>query len=235
MMVLQVIWSFLSTPFSRYGSVKDKPDIQKEHAWYSKEFKPKAGVDYGIALRYAEGHYQEARDTWASLDRKATWLYSLIVAVVAAIYLMSGGQFSSLITWGLPALVFSGLAFLNIIRTKIPGERPVGMSIRGAIQCVESKENPSAIISANLHCATQELVKVNARKASLVVNASYALMVAFFLAPLVLIAPARTNPPFAPSEGVPLATSRLEVEPLVQSREERPVPKMQGTQDFQGQ
>jgi hypothetical protein len=186
---LWMIWSLLSIPFSHRNSVKNEVDVQREQAWYSNEFKPRTDVDYGIALKYAEDRYQELRDVFASLDRKAEWLYGLTVAAIAAVYLMCPDKrLLSLISWGLPSLLFSGLAFLSIVRTKIPGERPAGMSIRGAIQCVESTENPSAIISANLHCAAKELVKVNAWKANQVANASHALMVAFFLAPLVLFA-----------------------------------------------
>jgi hypothetical protein len=195
MKYLWVIWNLLRTPFSHRNSVKDEADVQQEQFWYSNEFKPRPDVDYGIALKYAEDRYKEIRDVFASLDKKADWLYGLAIAAIAAVYLMSPNKrFSSLASWGLPSLVFSALAFISIIRTKAPGERPSCMSIRGAIQCVESPESPIAIISANLHCAVKELAKVNAWKANQIANASHALIVAFFLAPLVLFAPSPGKP-----------------------------------------
>jgi hypothetical protein len=184
------VWLVLAIPFSRRKRVKDEPEVQEAQAWYSNEFKPRAGVDYGIALKYAEESYKEVRDVFAALDKKAEWLYGLAIAAIAAVYLMSPDKrLWSLITWGLPSLFLSGLALVSIIRTRMPGDRPAGMSIRGALQCVESTENPIAIISANLHCAVCELAKVNSWKATQIVNASLTLLLAFGLAPLVLLAP----------------------------------------------
>jgi hypothetical protein len=185
-----MIWNLFSIPFCHRNQVADEPDIKREHVWYSSEFKPKEGVDYAIVLKYAENLYNQALTTFSSLYKKAEWLYGLTIAAIAAVYLMCPDKrISVLLAWGLPSLVFSGLAFISIIRTKCPGERPASMSIRGAIQCVESPDNPSAILSANLHCATKEILKVNAWKANQITNASYALIVAFVLAPIVLAAP----------------------------------------------
>jgi hypothetical protein len=200
--------------------MQDEPDIQQEHDWYSKEFKAKADVDYGIVLKYAENLYREALVTFASLDKKAEWLYGLTIAAIASVYLLSPEKkISTLISWGLPSLVFSGLAFISIIRTKSPGERPASMSIRGAIQCAESSEDPSAIISANLHCATKEILKVNAWKANQIANASRALIFAFFLAPLVLFAPSPEKFTFFGVADIPPATAPFGVEPMVQPLE----------------
>ena len=128
MKCLWAIWNLVSIPFSHRNSVKDEPDIQQEQAWYSNEFKPRVGLDYGIALKYAEDYYRELRDTFASLDKKAEWLYGLTIAAIAAVYLMSPDKRLWSLIWGLPSLVFSGLAFLSIIRTRNP-RRTTGWNV----------------------------------------------------------------------------------------------------------
>ncbi len=196
-------------PFYGRRSVRDDSELQKEKAWYKKEFRPKDGADYAITLRYAENNFKDVKDTFSALDKKADWLYAATIASIGAVYIMSGKNIAAL-AWGLPSLFFSALAFINIMRTKTPGERPGGMTTRGAIECAEH-DAPSAFISANLHCATKELTYVNAWKAARVTGASYAVIFAFALAPLTLLAPSSK----VHSDQTPPAESRCRAAPTV--------------------
>jgi hypothetical protein len=183
----------LRAPFSRLGNVRDKPKVKEARQWYFDTFKPKTGISYDIALKYAEDNDKELKDSFAALDKKAEWFYGVAIVAMSAVYFMAPEKtVCRLVTWGLPSLALSAIAFVSLMRTKIPGARPGGLDIKGAIDCVESQDNPSAVISANLHCATKELAEVNEWKAKQITSASYALVLAFFLAPLVLCAPPKS-------------------------------------------
>jgi hypothetical protein len=208
---LRIIVDFVCIPFSRRVDVEDDPDIQREGAWYATEFKPKPSseADYEIALKYAEEYYKEVKESYAALEKKAEWFFPLAIAAISVVYLMSPEKtFGSLFTWGIPSVIFSILAFLSLLRVKIPGVRPTGMPIRGAIECVESSVDARAIISANLHCATQKLAKVIEWKAKQITFASFALVGAFTFAPLVLFAPHAPAVTSAVVVDIPLAKPR---------------------------
>ena len=195
---LTKIWRAISFPFYPAIVASDEPAAKDERAWYSGEFKPKEGADYAAALNYAEGRYQEARDTFATLDERAAWLYGVGIASILAIYLLSPQKTLLSLAFGLPSILLSAYALLSIMRAKTPSESASPMDIRGAIECVDTAGNPVPWICASLHCATEALTLTNRWKATHVKNASIALVLSFFLAPTILLSARRPPPACAP-------------------------------------
>jgi hypothetical protein len=188
---LHTIGLYISGLWPRRFNVADmenSPRYQKEMDWYMKEFKPKVGADYTIALTYAKEHYEEAKALFTSLDKKAEWFYGLAIVAMSAVYLLLPDKTLFSLTWGIPSLLCAFLALWSLVSMRLPTIRPTGMTVRGAMECVEHDigQNATPWICANLHCAIQDWNAINAWKAYRLHYAGRAILVAFLLVPLVM-------------------------------------------------
>jgi hypothetical protein len=185
MEVLKMIRQFFLIPLRPPLATEADEDMQKAREWFY-AYSPDDGRDYSLALTYAQQRYEEAKGIYATLDKKAEWLFGIGLLSISAAFVFAKEK--PINAWlGLIALVFLAWGMLGALRARIPGTRTMPMSIRDVIQRVEDTTDATPWICASLQYAFTGTAKAIEWKAIQLKNSCVSIFIAIVILGLIVI------------------------------------------------
>jgi hypothetical protein len=179
------IWRFITIPLRPSFSAEEDVEMGKARDWFF-NFQPVREKDYSLALTYARQKYDDVKEAYAALDKKAEWIFGIGILATSAAFLVFKERHIG-IFWGLSFLAFSAWGILGALRARVPADKATPMSIRDVIERVANTYDATPWICASLHHTTMWMKKSAEWKALLLKNACYSIFIAMILLGLTAI------------------------------------------------